>query len=451
MTILRATSLTLLSISCLTGCEPGTDTTAYVGAEIFDGTGAPLLLDGVVLVDGAHIEAVGPADSVPIPRGATVVPLDGKWIIPGLIDGHVHVERWTLRPLLAYGVTSVRDVGGSIDSVFQLREETVLGTSLGPRIYTAGAMIDGAPATWPTAIEVVTPTEGRQAIDGLVLRDASLAKLYARVDRPLMEAIIDEATSLRLPVGAHLGLVDAVTAAGLGLSAIEHLTGILEASSQEAVRFIRAHEADFFAGWNLTQASWHTVDSASLQRTVDSLSQHDVALVPTLTLHEAWSRLADSNFLAGLDLSALPSGIIEAWNVPDLIRRARITPDDFTAFQRSRPYQDRFVRMYHRSGGRIVAGTDMPNQLIPPGASLHDELGYLVRAGLLPRDALLAATGAAAHVLGADSIGVLSRGAVADFVILDANPLADIRNSRRIHRVVFRGRLHDPAELRSGP
>jgi imidazolonepropionase-like amidohydrolase len=451
MTILRATSLTLLCVGLLTGCEPGAGKTAYVGAEIFDGTGAPLLLDGVVLVDGAHIEAVGPADSVSIPTGTDVVSLAGKWIIPGLIDGHVHVERWTLRPLLAYGVTSVRDVGGVIDSVFALREETVLGTSLGPRIYTAGAMIDGAPATWPTAIEVTTPTEGRQAIDGLVLRDASLAKLYARIDRPLMEAIIDEARSLHLPVGAHLALVDAVTAAGIGLGTIEHLTGILEASSQEPFRFFRAHQADFFTGWNLTQASWHTVDSVSLQRTADSLSEHDVVLVPTLTLHEAWSHLADSTFVAGLDLSTLPPGVLEAWNVPDLIRRARITADDFDAFQRSRPYQDRFVRMYYRSGGRIVAGTDMPNQLIPPGASLHDELGYLVRAGLLPRDALLAATGGAAHVLGTDSVGVIRAGGVADFVILDANPLADIRNSRRIHRVVFRGRLHDPAELQSGP
>jgi imidazolonepropionase-like amidohydrolase len=451
MTIRRATDLALLGLTVLTGCQPGAGKTAYVGAEIFDGTGSGLLLDGVVLVDGAHIEAVGPADSVSIPRGATVVPVQGKWIIPGLIDGHVHVERWTLRPLLAYGVTSVRDVGGIIDSVFALRNETVLGTSLGPRIFTAGAMIDGVPATWPSAIEVATPTEGRQAIDRLVLREAALAKLYSRVDRSLMEAIIDEASTLRLPVGAHLGLVDAVTAAQLGLTSIEHLTGILEASSPAAASLIAAHERDFFAGWNLAQASWHTVDSASLQATADSLVAHRVALVPTLTLHDAWSHLADSAFVAGLDLSALPSGIMEAWDVPDLIRRARIAPEDFQAFQRSRPYQDRFVRIVRRSGGTIVAGTDTPNQLIPPGASLHEELVYLVQAGLLPREALLAATGEAARLLGADTVGVLRAGAVADFVILDANPLADIRNSRRIHRVVHRGAIHDPALLKTAP
>lgn len=451
MTIPRATSLALLSAAALAACEPGADTTAYVGAEIFDGTGSPLLLDGVLLVTGGHIEAIGPADSVPIPNGAAVVPLDGKWVVPGLIDGHTHVERWTLLPLLASGVTSVRDVGGVIDSVFALRDETVLGASLGPRIYTTGAMIDGAPATWSSAIEVVTPTEGRQAIDRLVLRDAALAKLYTRIDLRLMEAIVEEATTLHLPVTAHLGLVDAVTAAELGLRAIEHLTGILEATSPEATRFIAAHDVDFFTGWNLTEASWHTVDSASLQRTVDRLIEHGVVLVPTLTLHEAWSHLADSAFVAGLDLSALPAGIIEAWNVPDLVRRAGLTADDFRAFQRSRPYQDRFVRMYHRSGGTIVAGTDTPNQLIPPGASLHDELAHLVRTGLLPRDALLAATGEAARLLGADSIGVLRPGAVADFVILDANPLADIRHTRRIHRVVYRGGMHDPAALRAQP
>jgi imidazolonepropionase-like amidohydrolase len=93
----------------------------------------------------------------------------------------------------------------------------------------------------------------------------------------------------------------------------------------------------------------------------------------------------------------------------------------------------------------------MPNQLIPPGASLHEELVYLVQAGLLPREALLAATGEAARLLGADTVGVLRAGAVADFVILDANPLADIRNSSRIHRVVHRGAIHDPALLKTAP
>jgi imidazolonepropionase-like amidohydrolase len=410
-----------------------------------------LLLDGVILVDGAHIEAIGPAGSVDVPGGATVIPLDGKWIVPGLIDAHTHVERWTLRPFLAYGVTSVRDVGGTIDSVFALREETVLGSTLGPRMFVAGAMIDGAPATWTNAIEVTTTAAARQAIDRLTLREAALAKLYTRIDRSLMEAILDEARALSLPVTAHLGLVDAVTAAELGLGAIEHLTGIIEASVRNGARYFAAHELDFFTGWNLTARSWHTVDSTSLQRTVDRLVEARVVLVPTLALHESWAHLRDSAYVDGLDLSIVPQAVLQAWDVPDLIHRAGLTEEDFRAFRRSRPYQDRFVRMYYRSGGTVIAGTDAPNQLLAPGASLHAELEHLVRAGLLPRDALLAATGTAARLLGADSVGTLKPGALADFVVLDANPLADIRNTQAIHRVVFRGTAYDPATLRGQP
>ena len=451
MTTHRATRLAAVCALALLGCDAGSTRTAYVGAEIFDGTGAPLLLDGIILVDGARIEAIGAAGSVEVPRGATIVRLDGKWVIPGLIDGHAHVERWTLRPFLAYGVTSVRDVGGTIDSVFGLRDETVLGSTLGPRMFVAGAMIDGAPATWTNAIEVTTTSAARQAIDRLTLREAALAKLYTRIDRPLMEAILDEARALNLPVAAHLGLVDAVTAAELGLGAIEHLTGIIEASVRDAGRYVAAHELDFFSGWNLTARSWHTVDSASLQRTIDRLVEARVTLVPTLGLHETWAHLADSVYVDGLDLSAVPPGVRQAWDVPDLILRAGITTADFRAFQRSRPYQDRFVRMFHRSGGTIVAGTDTPNQLLAPGASLHAELEHLVRAGLLPREALLAATSTAARLLQADSVGMLRQGALADFVVLDANPLEDIRNTRMIHRVVFRGTAYDPATLRGQP
>jgi imidazolonepropionase-like amidohydrolase len=107
--------------------------------------------------------------------------------------------------------------------------------------------------------------------------------------------------------------------------------------------------------------------------------------------------------------------------------------------------------MYHRTGGTVLAGTDAPNQLLAPGASLHDEMAFLVRAGFLPRDALLAATGNAARFLQTDSVGVLRAGAVADFVVLDANPLQDIANTRRIDRVVLRGTAYLPADLKEVP
>ncbi len=438
MSVRQLTRLLLLGIG-MTACEPGRGKVAYVGAAIFDGTGAPLLRNGTILVDGRHIEAIGPTDAVTVPRGATTVSVAGKWIIPGLIDAHVHAERWALPVYLHYGVTSIRDMGTNADSVSALHAAVAAGSIPGPHIFMSGAMIDAAPSVWPGATAVSAPDQARRAIDQLALANASQAKLYTRIDRELMEAAIDEADALQLPVVAHLGLVDAVTASRLGLASIEHLTGIVEAADKHPARFFAAHRRAFFEGWNLVSGSWHTLDSTALQRTADVLADNGTVLVPTLTLHEAWAHLSDASFRDRLDLSLVPPAVLDAWNVPDLVRQAALTERDFRAFGRSRPYQNRFVRIFHRSGGSVAVGTDSPSQLIPPGASVHDELQHLVRLGLSPQDALLAATAHAAGLVGADSIGVLTAGAVADFLVLDQDPLDDIANTRAIHAVVVRG------------
>ncbi|MDH3455275.1 MAG: amidohydrolase family protein [Gemmatimonadota bacterium] len=438
--------LVLVSLAIGMGCGPAEPSTAYVGATVWDGTAGAPILDAAIVVRGGRIERIGPAASVAIPRNAEVVRLDGTWVIPGLIDAHTHAERWTLNRFLAYGVTSVRDVGGVLDSIVTLRDEVQLNTTLGPRMFIAGAMIDGPPATRPDAIEVATAEQARQAVDRLVTLNASHVKLYTRIDEPLLRAVLDEAQALDVPVTAHLGKVDAVTAASLGLNAIEHMTGVVEASVSRPEAYFNAHD-DFFTGWNRTEYDWATLDSAAIEGTIRELLNHGVTIVPTLALHEAYSRLTDAAYIARLDLSGVPLDVQIGWDIPDLVRRAGLTATDLANLRRARAYQDRFVRYFNRAGGDIAAGSDSPNQLLPPGASLHDELQLLVRAGLSPRDALLAATRTPARLIRADSLGVLRSGAVADFVVLNADPLLDIANTRRIDRVVFRGIVYAPAEL----
>jgi len=440
----------LCALVVAAACNPGAGKTAYVGAEVFDGTGAPLLLDAVILVslDG-HIEAIGTPDQVPIPRGATEIRLDGKWVIPGLIDAHTHAETWTLGRFIAYGVTSIRDVGGQQQTVMNLRDQVLLGGMLGPRMYVSGAVIDGPSPTRETATSVASPTEARRAIDQLTLLEATQAKIYTKIDRRLLRPLMDEARELNLPVTGHLGKVDAVTAARLGVKTLEHMTGVVEAASDSPSRYYSAHSR-FFRGWNLVQRSWSQLDSARYERTARQLVELGVRIVPTLILHETWAHLLDNSFTEQLDLSGVPDSIQGAWNVPGLVRRAGITSANFQAFRRSRFAQDRFVRMYHRAGGTVAAGSDAPNQLLAPGASLHDEMAMLVRAGLLPRDALLAATRNVAALLEADSIGVIRAGGVADFVVLDANPLEDIQNTKRINRVVVRGTAYLPEDFKEG-
>src|SRR5205814_598855 len=140
----------------------------------------------------------------------------------------------------------------------------------GPRLYISGAMIDGAPATWPTATEVFKPEDARRAVDKLVLADVSQIKVYTKVDRPLLEAVLDEAKTLNVPVTAHLGRVDAVTAAKMGVSAIEHMSGVVESAVRNPAPLFRAHD-DFFTGWIAFERAWATLDSATLERTAKAL------------------------------------------------------------------------------------------------------------------------------------------------------------------------------------
>jgi imidazolonepropionase-like amidohydrolase len=174
-----------------------------------------------------------------------------------------------------------------------------------------------------------------------------------------------------------------------------------------------------------------------------------VTLVPTLAVHEIFSRLDDPTALTAPDLKSVPDSEILRWNVPGMIARAGWKAEDYEAFRKARPVQDLFLREFRGAGGIIATGTDAINQMLVPGASEHTELALLVAAGLTPGDALLAATRNGAALLGADSIGILLPGKAADLVVLTADPLTDIANTRRIEQVMVRGVLFKTDSLRA--
>ncbi|MEO8140242.1 MAG: amidohydrolase family protein [Gemmatimonadota bacterium] len=442
--------LGLLLLAALTACAPRhKDRIALVGGNLISGAGDPVLRDAVIVVYQGKIETIAPREGFEIPKSAVVVDVTGSWIIPGLIDGHAHTERWALNRYVAAGVTTVRDVHGNQDSILALREEVSLGGLVAPRIYSAGAMIDGAPATYSDATEVKTADQIRRAVDRRAVLGVNYLKIYTRITPELLKALMDEATTLNLKVTAHLGLTDALTAAKLGVSSIEHLTGIPEAASKTPEKFYAEHRASFFRGWTYFEKSWAGLDSAALQRVAVTLAEARVTAIPTLVLHETFSRLDDPAVLTGDDLKTVPDSQMKKWDVPGMVARAGWTSADFTAFRASRPNQDLFLREFRAAGGRIVAGTDASNQLLVPGLSLNTELELLVNAGLTPSDALQTATLNTGQLLGADSIGILAPGKVADLVVLKANPLIDIRNTRTVQRVMVRGQLYSADSLRA--
>lgn len=425
---------------------PGKGTTAYIGATVFDGTGA--VIDSAVILEAqGHIVAMGPADSVEVPRGTTIVPVEGQWIIPGLIDGHAHAGESNLATYLSYGITTVRHVGGTLERLTSLRSQVEHDSIPGPRLYISGEALTGAPEVWPGQIVLKSPADASPAVARLAAAGVSQIKLYTHTTRELLNAVVLAARRENIPVTAHLGRVDAFTAAQLGVNSIEHLSGVVEATVRDPARYYAAHE-QFPAGWMTFLRGWATLDSAALEKTAIALAETGVVMVPTLIQSETYARVLDTTYAQGLDLSRASAAEQQAWNLPDLVARYAITPADLPVLARSREKEDLFLRRFAAHGGKIVAGSDSPNQLLVPGASLHEELKLLVRAGFSPSDALLSATREAATLLRADSIGVIRPGAVADLVVLANSPLDDITNVRRIAMIVARGKQRFPEELR---
>jgi len=441
-----------LTGTLLLGCkQTSQDGVALVGATLLDGTGGPALPDAAVVVRGGRIESIGLRAAFHLPKRTREVDVSGRWIIPGLIDAHVHMApatSWAPPRFLAWGVTTVRDAHGGM-ALLSLKRRSNKGTPEGPRVYAAGAMIDGRPPTYSDAIAVSSESEARKGVDQLVSAGADFIKVYTRIDPPLLRAIVNEARAFNLGVTGHLGMTDAVTAAKAGIASIEHLTGVPEAALPKPSSLFTAHYRGLFPGWTAFERSWAGLDSAALMRVANRLAESKITLIPTLVLHETLSRLDEPGMLRDPSLQDVPEAQQRDWDVRGLIARAGWTSADFEAFRRSRANQDLFIRLFAAAGGRLAAGTDAANQMLVPGYSEHREMELLVRAGLTPREALQAATRNGAVLIGVDSLGLLAPGKVADLLVLSKDPLVDIRNTRAITAVMARGYLLDADSIRA--
>lgn len=390
-----------------------------------------------VYVSAGRIARIEAGTSPSAVQAERVIDAAGRTLIPGLIDAHVHVEPWTLALFLKYGVTTVRDVHNRPDYILPLAASD---SPSQPRIVAAGAMIDGPGTFWKDGIVVDDFVEARAAVRREVEAGAGVIKVYTKLHPALMAVIVQEARARGVPVAAHLGKTTATEAAMIGVTSIEHLTGIAEAASAEPQRLYNAHD-DFLGGWTTFELEWPSLKPAALDRVARALVERKVVLVPTLALHEAFSRLADTDLRQDQALADVPADVVSRqWDPADIMARAHWTPQVLAAFKRTLPVLQHFIRNYKQLGGRIAAGTDTPNQFVVPGSSLHRELELYVAAGLTPAVALRTATADAAELLGvAERTGTIDVGKDADLVLLDGDPLADIRNTRRIVAVVRGG------------
>jgi imidazolonepropionase-like amidohydrolase len=407
---------------------PGT--VALVGATVIDVISGRTIPDAVVLVHDGRIIALGERSTLPVPRGAEAVDLSGRWIMPGLVDVHTHVERWGLDLGLRWGVTTVRDLHGSLP--------VPVPTAPAPHLFSAGKRLDGVEAQAESSFVVASDVDVNLALDSLAAGGARWVKVSVGITPELLELVINGARARRLPVAAHLGLTDAITAMRLGVASIEHMSGVPEAAGDSAV-IHAAYRSSRTQGMTAFGIAWLMVDTTRLHQVARDLALSGITLVPTLVAHEVLSRLDDPAMRERSDVQEAPDSVRASWSATSTMAALGWDPATLADLRAARRVQDAFIAEFMRAGGRLATGTDAARAYVVPGIAVHQEMELLVAAGLSPLAAIRAATVAGADLLRADSLGRLRTNAVADLVVLNGDPLRDIRNTRRIERVMSRG------------
>lgn len=439
--------LSLTVVALATACagassrDPSADQNAiaftHVNVVDVSGSASPLRVDRTVIVTGNRITEEGPAPSTPVPSGAQVIDGSGKYLMPGLWDMHVHTVmpggRAVLPLYLGNGVTGVRDMASEWAQVQAWRREIAAGTLMGPRIIASGPYLEGGDVPIPHLL-VRRPEEAQAAVDSLIRLGVDFIKVHSQLTPQVYFAIARAARARGVPFVGHVPrTVGAAAASDSGQRSIEHLLTIPNQCTADEVRSL---------------APRFPIQSALGGCSVDDLAplfarfvRNNTWIVPTLVAAVEIGRWPKRDLpgdsLARYLPDSLRAFVAQIFPMPDSI------PADADLVGNAL-FEKRVavVGALHRAGVHIMAGTDAPLRNSPPGFGLHEELWHFTRAGLSPLDALRSATIEPARFLGlADSLGTVERGKVADLVLLDANPLEDIRNARRVGAVVANGRL----------
>jgi imidazolonepropionase-like amidohydrolase len=436
----RAVVLSSALAAALPAQEPSPpEALAFTDVSVIDATSEAPRPRQTVIVRDHRIVAVGPVEATPVPAGARVVNAQGKFLIPGLWDMHVHTDvpagRGLLALYVANGVTGVRDMAGDWQRLSEWRREIAAGALVGPRIVASGPYLEGGDIPIPHLL-VRKPEDATPAVDSLARLGVDFVKVHGQLTRESYFAIARAVRERGLTFAGHIPRgVTAAEASDSGQKSLEHLLAIPNACSPaEAKQLAPRHPLQGFLG---------QCTAADMAPLFARIVRNGTWIVPTL--------------VAAVEIAMLPSRDLPADTLahflPDTLKRyvqeifqlPTLPPGADSVGRALFAKRVEVVGAMHRAGVALMTGTDAPVRNSPPGFGMHEELALFVRAGLSPWDALRAATLQPARFLGAaDSSGTIEPGKVADLVLLDADPLADIRNTRRIAMVVANGRLYRP-------
>jgi len=408
-------------------------TLAIVGGTLIDGTGAAPVPDAAVVTHNGRIVAVGPRSKVKIPRHANIVDAHGKTILPGLWDMHAHFEQVEWGPIyLAAGVTTVRDCGNEFEFITAVRDAIAHGHGLGPRLLLAG-IVDGTGTLSLSVQRVDTPEQARQWTDRYHAAGFQQMKIYSSVKLEEVRVIADEAHRLGMTVTGHVpeGLT-AYQVIEAGQDQINHVGYIADIMHAP-------FPADMSRDDRRKATANIDLESPEAQKALAFLKDHHTVVDPTMALFEfftATTAKPPASFEPGVNKIA-----------PELAEQLTDVgspTESSEAIEKVFKKELAIVGALHRAGIPVVAGTDQA----VPGYSLHREIELYVQSGFTPMEAIQAATIVPARAMGLDrESGTVEKSKRADLILINGNPLEDVRNTRNVEFVITNGIMYHTAEL----
>jgi imidazolonepropionase-like amidohydrolase len=443
-------ALALLSLSA------NAQTLIITHATVIDTVTGKTQPNTTVVIDKNRITRVITSSQANLKSGQ-VIDAHGQYLIPGLWDMHTHVyfdstaaegTDLVIPLFLANGITGIRDMGSALDPILHARDEIAAHRLLGPRMIVSGPMLDGPKSQYKAAIAITTPEDGRKAVDMLKSRGADFIKVQSGVPREAYFAIADESKKVGIPFEGHVpDAIRASEAIASGQRTFEHLIGIFEASSPD--------ETKYLTGKKTVGMFLDTYDPAREASIIQLIAKNQIWQCPTLY----WERgqwLVDAiDYNKDPDLAyAAHTWVTKQWPAAQKGIMKSLDTDPLPVREKFVTHELDIVRKLYAANVPFLAGTDTPAGVdVIPGISLHLELQRFVAAGFTPLQALQTATlNPAKFYNKLNDYGTIQPGRIADLVLLEANPLDDIANTRKITAVITDGRYlsqQDLAQLRT--